>query len=77
MHLLKVTNCSKFFFGEERQARVLEIQALSQDLEVFQVPTTKSLLNDEGGLHHYAHTKAYAEAEDDVVFIIHSSGTTG
>ncbi|CAI7614800.1 unnamed protein product [Penicillium glandicola] len=77
VHLLKVTSCTKFFFGEERQARTLEIQGLVSELRIFQVPTMKRILGDESGLHHYPYTKSYADAENDRICIIHSSGTTG
>jgi phenylacetate-coenzyme A ligase PaaK-like adenylate-forming protein len=76
-HLLKVTNCSKFFFSEERQTRSLEIKALFSALDVFRVPAVKTILNDECGLRHYAYTKSFSDAENDTICIIHSSGTTG
>ncbi|CAI7667563.1 unnamed protein product [Penicillium bialowiezense] len=77
VHLLKATTCSKFFFTEERQTRILEIQALCSTLDIFQVPAVKTMLADKSGLRHYAYTKSYADAEDDTILIIHSSGTTG
>ncbi|KAI2717518.1 hypothetical protein CBS147332_4398 [Penicillium roqueforti] len=77
VHLLSAINCTKFFFGEERQERVLEIQGLVPKLDIFQAPTLNTILSDESGLRHYPYTKSYADAEDDIVCIIHSSGTTG
>ncbi|CAG8130357.1 unnamed protein product [Penicillium salamii] len=77
LHLLKATNCSKFFYTEERQARTLEIKALCSTLDIFQTPAVNDILKSEAGLHHYAYTKSYAKAEDDTILIIHSSGTTG
>lgn len=77
IHLLKATHCSKFFFSEERQARTMEIQALSSALDIHQIPDLKTILSDEKGLCHYAYTKSYADAENDTIIIIHSSGTTG
>ncbi|KAK4863281.1 hypothetical protein LT330_002059 [Penicillium expansum] len=77
VHLLKATNCTKFFFSEERQTRTLEIQGLISALEIFQVPTMKKILGDESGLHHYSYTKSYPDAENDITCILHSSGTTG
>jgi long-subunit acyl-CoA synthetase (AMP-forming) len=55
----------------------LEIKAFSSALDVFQVPAVKTILSDENGLRHYAYAKSYADAEDDIICIIHSSGTTG
>lgn len=77
VHLLKATHCSKFFFSEERQARAMEIQALSPALELYQIPDVKTILGDERGQSHYAYNKSYADAENDTILIIHSSGTTG
>ncbi|KAJ5298611.1 arsenate reductase (Arc2) [Penicillium atrosanguineum] len=77
LHLLKATGCSKFFFSEERSPRVLEIKGLCSGLEIFRVPPLKTLFGDETGLRHYPFTVSYQDAEDDIVCIIHSSGTTG
>ncbi|KAJ5385268.1 hypothetical protein N7517_003179 [Penicillium concentricum] len=76
VHLLKATNCTKFFFSEERQQRTLEVQGLVSVLDIYQVPTMKEILSDERGLQHYPYTKSYADAENDTMCIIHSSGTT-
>ncbi|KAJ6186992.1 hypothetical protein N7519_001900 [Penicillium mononematosum] len=76
VHILKATNCTKFFFSEERQTRAREIQRLVSALDIFEVPTME-ILSDESGLHHYSYTKSYADAENDTICIIHSSGTTG
>jgi nucleoside-diphosphate-sugar epimerase/acyl-CoA synthetase (AMP-forming)/AMP-acid ligase II len=77
LHLLKATDCSKFFFSEERSARVLEIQGLSPGLEIFQVPSLKTIIGDETGLRPYPFTASYEEVENEIICIIHSSGTTG
>ncbi|KAF9894311.1 hypothetical protein FE257_007814 [Aspergillus nanangensis] len=77
VHLLKATNCTKFFFSEERKTRALEIEALFPGLNVFQVPAEKIILGDKSPRLHYTYTKTYADAENDTICIIHSSGTTG
>jgi len=77
LHLLKVTECSKFLFSEERGERVREIQGLCPGLEIYQVPSLKTTLGDESGLRHYPFTASYEELEDEIACIIHSSGTTG
>ncbi|KAJ5435765.1 Male sterility NAD-binding [Penicillium cf. griseofulvum] len=76
-NLLKATNCTKFFFSEERQARTREIQCFFAALDIFQIPNVEKILSDKSGLHHYPYTKSYADAENDTTCIIHSSGTTG
>lgn len=77
LHLLQATSCNKFFFSEERETRTLEIKGLFPSLEVFRVPTLKEILSNEGGQRSYAYTKSYADAENETLCIIHSSGTTG
>ncbi|KAJ9252890.1 hypothetical protein DTO195F2_7311 [Paecilomyces variotii] len=77
LHLLQATSCNKFFFSEERETRTLEIKGLLPSLEVFRVPTLKEILSNEGGQRSYAYTKSYADAENETLCIIHSSGTTG
>lgn len=77
LHLLKETACNKFFFSEEKNARVLEIQALNPSLKTFEVPTVKAMMNDEAGLRIYPYHKDYFEVENQTSCIIHSSGTTG
>ncbi|KAJ5992946.1 acetyl-CoA synthetase-like protein [Penicillium sp. IBT 35674x] len=77
IHLLKELKCTKFFYPEERITRVLELKELYPDLEIFQVPSVKLMLADEGGLTPYPYEKTYEEVEDEPMCIIHSSGTTG
>ena len=55
----------------------MEIQKLGLGIDAFQVPATKAILSGEGGLRPYPYTKSYVEAEDEILCIIHSSGTTG
>lgn len=75
--MLKELKCTKFFFPEERITRVLELKELYPDLEIFQVPSVKLMLADEGGVTPYHYVKTYDEVEDETMCIIHSSGTTG
>ncbi|KAJ5612020.1 hypothetical protein N7510_005214 [Penicillium lagena] len=76
-HLLKVVGVTKFFTSAERRGRALEIQSFTPGIEVFEVPFLKTMLNAEGDFGSYPFPKTFAEAEDDTVLIIHSSGTTG
>lgn len=55
----------------------MEIQALCPGLQIFQVPSLQSMFIDKSGLRQYPLTATYADAEDDIMCIIHSSGTTG
>ncbi|KAJ5736726.1 acetyl-CoA synthetase-like protein [Penicillium malachiteum] len=77
IHLLKATNCTKFFFNEDRSTRVMEIKNLYPDLKIFQVPATSTILTESSGLKSYPYNKTFDEVETDNCCIIHSSGTTG
>jgi phenylacetate-coenzyme A ligase PaaK-like adenylate-forming protein len=44
--------------------------------EFHEVPGTEDIINSIGS-EPYPFSKTFAEAEDNVAFIIHSSGTTG
>lgn len=57
--------------------RPLEIQAIRPGMQIFQVPSLQTILSDKSGLRQYPLTAAYADAEDNILCIIHSSGTTG
>ena len=74
---MDVTNCRDMLFSREKSRRVSEIKAFSPGRRFFEVPTTSDLLDGDLGLRHYPFTKTFAEAEDEVAFIIHSPGTTG
>lgn len=75
-HLLNLIGVTKFFTSPERHGRVLEIQSFTPGIEVFELPSLKTMLA-EGDFGSYPFPKTFAEAEDDVALIIHSSGTTG
>ncbi|KAJ5994030.1 hypothetical protein N7451_009754 [Penicillium sp. IBT 35674x] len=75
-HLLTATNCKIFFFSKERETQVLNIRTLLS-MDVFVVPAMETILGSEGDLRSYPYTKSYADAENETLCIIHSSGTTG
>ncbi|KAJ5364757.1 uncharacterized protein N7496_010470 [Penicillium cataractarum] len=77
VHLLKAADCTKIFFGEERHTRVLEIQELCPNVEIFQVPTLQQMFGDKNGRRSYIYQEAYDDVENHPICIIHSSGTTG
>ena len=46
-------------------------------MQFLQIPTLETILGDQLGLDHYPYNQSYADAEDQAICIIHSSGTTG
>ncbi|KAL4894587.1 hypothetical protein BDV59DRAFT_200924 [Aspergillus ambiguus] len=77
VYLLNAAECTKIFFSEERHARVLEIQDLCPNVEIFQISTLQQMLADADGQRPYIYQEAYDDVEDQTICIIHSSGTTG
>ncbi|KAF3384527.1 Iterative polyketide synthase CazM [Penicillium rolfsii] len=77
VHLLQAADCTKIFFTEERRIRVLEIQNLCTNVEIFSIPTLQQMLADANGRRSYIFQEAYDDVEDHTICIIHSSGTTG
>lgn len=55
----------------------MEIKNLYPELEIFQVPTTKAILNTGNASEPYPYNKSFSEVETNNFCIIHSSGTTG
>lgn len=66
-------------FSPEKNPRVSELKSVFEGMDFWEVPSLADILDDkEGeGLNHYPLSKTYEEIEDEVAFIIHSSGTTG
>lgn len=77
VHLLKAAACTKIFFSKERQTRVVEIQELCPNVEIFQIPTLQQMLANGNGRRSYIYEEAYDDVESHTICIIHSSGTTG
>ncbi|KAL4954314.1 NRPS-like enzyme [Aspergillus filifer] len=75
-HLLTVVGCNKFFFTKEKQRRVSEIQGFRQHTAFFEIPQLEDIIAAHGSIQ-YPWDRDYAESEDMVALIIHSSGTTG
>ncbi|KAJ9237119.1 putative nonribosomal peptide synthetase [Paecilomyces variotii] len=74
-HLFKATGCSKLVYGAERQQKMLDLKNAIPGLQALEVPSLQEML--AGNATVYPFRKTYEEAENEVCYIIHSSGTTG
>lgn len=74
--MIGATNSSKFLFSHEKLHRVLELKKYMA-LNSVEVPSIDGILGDSRGLEQYCFEKSYGEIEDEIAFMIHSSGTTG
>ena len=72
-----MTGCQKFFYSHDKEREISEMKNFLKDTGFYEVPATADILNCSNVPEPYPVTKTFAEAEDDVAFIIHSSGTTG
>jgi hypothetical protein len=63
-------------FSHEKLHRILELKECMA-LNTVEVPNVIEILDDVRGLDHYLFEKSYGEIEDEIAFMIHSSGTTG
>jgi acyl-CoA synthetase (AMP-forming)/AMP-acid ligase II len=73
--LLDTTKCTTLFYTGSLVAQAKAIQELVSDLQIFSLPSLDEMTASEP--KHYPYTKAWAEAKDDVVMIVHTSGSTG
>ncbi|KAH8432734.1 putative NRPS-like enzyme [Aspergillus melleus] len=75
-HILNATACKTFFFTTKYERRVSEIRDFRPGTLHVEVPSVDDVLMTVG-VQPYPFFKSYADAEDEVALIIHSSGTTG
>lgn len=73
--LLKVTDCKVLFFSASMNKQAVALSELVPALTIIQVPTLEELVNSSA--ENYPYTKTWEEANDDVVLIVHTSGSTG
>lgn len=64
-------------FSQEKTHKISELVPVLPQMNFLGVPSFTDILDDEGGLNYYPLEKTYEEIEDEVAFMIHSSGTTG
>ncbi|KAI9932541.1 hypothetical protein ASPWEDRAFT_144517 [Aspergillus wentii DTO 134E9] len=74
LHLFKVTETNAFLYGAERRQKMSELGALRPDMKMLEIPSLSDMLI---GSDVFPYDAVYEKVEDDVLFIIHSSGTTG
>ncbi|KAJ0312581.1 hypothetical protein Brms1b_007945 [Colletotrichum noveboracense] len=76
LHLCEKTNCHTVMRTEGVEV-VIDSLVQERPMEVFQVPSLDTLLEEGNPPKPYPYTKSWREACDDPISIGHSSGTTG
>lgn len=74
-HVFNATECSKLVYSEERLQKESDLKKAMPDLQALEIPSLQEMLT--GDTEVYPCEKTFEEAENEVCFIIHSSGTTG
>ena len=75
MSLLTATNCKVLFYSEELEEQAFALSKLVKDLTVIRIPSLQDMVAKN--TEHYPYTKTWEEAKNDIVLIIHTSGSTG
>ncbi|KAK4938889.1 hypothetical protein LTR28_009494, partial [Elasticomyces elasticus] len=71
---MEQTQCMKFFFSRETAPNAQKLHEEMPNLESFEVPTLKEML--DGPSKHYPYSKDWTKAKDEPVIICHTSGST-
>ena len=73
--LLESTSCKVLFYSEPLGEQVVALSKLVSDLEIIRIPSLEEMVNTNA--EHYPYTKSWEEAKNEVVMIVHTSGSTG
>ncbi|TVY44200.1 Non-canonical non-ribosomal peptide synthetase [Lachnellula occidentalis] len=73
--LIDTTNCKTLFYSGPLASQAEALQKLSTGLKIFPLPSLDTMIASK--TPHYPYGKTWAEAKDDVVMIVHTSGSTG
>lgn len=75
LHVFKATKCDKIIYTAERREVVEGIRKADAGMQAWEVPALWTVFDEK--VEHYPYARAFADVEDEVPTIIHSSGTTG
>ncbi|KFZ02077.1 hypothetical protein V500_00445 [Pseudogymnoascus sp. VKM F-4518 (FW-2643)] len=73
--LLEATDCSVVFYSGNCKEHAIQLKGLVEGLQVVEVPDLEEMINTPS--KPYLYNKTWEEAKDDVVVVIHTSGSTG
>jgi acyl-coenzyme A synthetase/AMP-(fatty) acid ligase len=73
--LLEVTNCKVLFFSLSMKEQAVALSKLVPSLNIVQVPTWQEMVSQDS--MPYPYTKTWEEAKNDVILVVHTSGSTG
>ncbi|OBT53428.1 hypothetical protein VE04_06668 [Pseudogymnoascus sp. 24MN13] len=73
--LLEETKCSMVFYSGNCKEQCVQLKGLVAGLQIVDVPDLDEMINTPS--KPYPYNKTWEEAKDDVVMIVHTSGSTG
>ncbi|TVY15970.1 Non-canonical non-ribosomal peptide synthetase FUB8 [Lachnellula arida] len=73
--LINATNCKTLFYSGPLASQAEALQKLIPSLNALPLPSLDTMIASP--TPHYPYGKTWAEAKDDVVMIVHTSGSTG
>ncbi|TVY94169.1 Non-canonical non-ribosomal peptide synthetase [Lachnellula willkommii] len=73
--LINATNCKTLFYSGPLASQAEALQKLIPSLNTLPLPSLDTMIASP--TPHYPYGKTWAEAKDDVVMIVHTSGSTG
>ncbi|TVY41165.1 Non-canonical non-ribosomal peptide synthetase [Lachnellula subtilissima] len=73
--LIDTTNCKTLFYSGPLASQAEALEKLIPGLKIFPLPSLDTMIASP--TPHYLYGKTWAEAKDDVVMIVHTSGSTG
>ncbi|OBT85968.1 hypothetical protein VE02_04794 [Pseudogymnoascus sp. 03VT05] len=73
--LLEGTKCSMVFYSGYCKEQCIQLKGLVEGIHIVEIPDLDQMINTPS--KHYPYNKTWEEAKDDVVIIVHTSGSTG
>lgn len=73
--LLHATNCSVVFYSGYGKGQAIALKGLVAGLQAVEVPDLEEMINTSS--KPYLYNKTWEQAKDDVVLVVHTSGSTG
>ena len=70
----KSTHCTAWIYAGDDAAEI--VKGIGPDVKRFTAPPLEWFLDSEG-YKKYPYNKTFEETKDDVILVIHTSGTTG
>lgn len=69
------THCTKILHTTEVRPVIKLLRAAGEDIVCFEIPSFEEMLESRPEPHPF--TKSFADAQDDPIVVLHSSGSTG